>query len=92
MICVQHECIFRLKNRFISLTLQNIIDLTNKGQPVIVGIRDSYYFPNGHILVVRGGDEQDVYLADSSPHDFQKMPRTMFAGMWQGFSALLTPR
>lgn len=74
-----------------ALTLQNIVDLANRGQPVIVGIRDNYYFPNGHILVVRGGDEQNIYLADSSPHDFQRMPRSMFAGMWQGFSAVLTP-
>ncbi len=73
-------------------TLQDIIALGNKGEPVIVGVRDSYYFPGGHIFVVRGGDSQDVYLADSSPANFQRMPLSMFQNMWQGFSAVLTPQ
>jgi hypothetical protein len=75
-----------------ALTLQDILDLSNKGEPVIVSVRDSYYFPNGHILVVRGGDSQYVYLADSSPANFQRMTHSMFLGMWQGFSAVLTPQ
>lgn len=73
-------------------SLQDIVAIANKGQPVIVGIRDSYYFPGGHILVVRGGDGQYVYLADSSPANFQHMSYSMFSGMWQGFSAILTPQ
>lgn len=72
-------------------TLQDIITLGNKGTPVIVGIRDSHYYPGGHIFVVRGGDDQNVYIADSSPANFQHMSRSMFLGMWQGFSAVLTP-
>lgn len=73
-------------------TLRDIVAIANKGQPVIMGVRDGYYFPGGHILVVRGGDSQNVYLADSSPANFQHMSYSMFAGMWQGFSAILTPR
>ena len=73
-------------------TLQDIVAIANKGQPIIVGIRDSYYFPGGHILVLRGGDSQYVYLADSSPANFQRMSYSMFSGMWQGFSAVLTPQ
>jgi hypothetical protein len=73
-------------------TLQDVINTSNEGEPVIVSVRDSYYFPGGHILVVRGGDNQDVYLADSSPANFQSMNRSMFQGMWTGFSAILTPK
>ncbi len=72
-------------------TLQDIITLGNKGMPVIVGVRDNYYYPGGHIFVVLGGDDQNVYIADSSPANFQHMPRSMFLNMWQGFSAVLTP-
>lgn len=75
-----------------SRTLQDIIDISNKGTPVIVGVRDSYYFPGGHIMVVRGGDSQYVYTADSSPANFQRMTRGQFQAMWQGFSAVLTPK
>ncbi len=72
-------------------TLQDLINLGNSGTPVIVGIRDNYYYPGGHIFVVRGGDSQYVYIADSSRANFQRMPYSMFLNMWQGFSAVLTP-
>jgi hypothetical protein len=75
-----------------SLSVQEIVNIANKGTPVIVSVRDIYYFPNGHIFVVRGGDNQYVYIADSSPNNFQRMSYAMFTGMWQGFSAVLTPR
>ena len=73
-------------------TLQNILAISNQGSPVIVSVRDSYYFPGGHIFVVRGGDSNSVYIADSSPHNFQSMTYSTFLAMWQGFSAVLTPR
>ncbi len=72
-------------------TLQDIIALSNSGKPVIVGVRDGYYYPGGHIFVVYGGDNQNVYIADSSRANFQHMSYGMFTGMWQGFSAVLTP-
>ncbi len=72
--------------------LQDLITLGNKGIPVIVSVRDSYYYPGGHVFVVRGGDDQYVYIADSSRANFQRMPHSMFLVMWQGFSAVLTPR
>ena len=75
-----------------SRTLQDLITISNKGSPIIVSVRDSYYYPAGHIFVVRGGDSQYVYIADSSRVDFQRMSEAMFLGMWQGFSAILTPR
>lgn len=73
-------------------TLQQVIDSANSGSPVIVSVRDSFYFPGGHFFVIRGGDSQNVYIADSAPSNFQRMPHTMFVGMWQTFSAVLTPR
>ncbi|MBV9229938.1 MAG: hypothetical protein JOZ18_11545 [Chloroflexi bacterium] len=73
-------------------TLQDLITISNRGAPVIVDVRDSYYYPGGHIFVVRGGDSQYVYIADSSPANFQRMTHAMFLGMWQGFSAVLTPK
>ena len=72
-------------------TLQDLINLGNNGTPVIVGVHDNYYFPGGHIFVVRGGDSQYVYIADSSRANFQRMSYSMFLNMWQGFSAVLTP-
>lgn len=75
-----------------SRTVQDIVATANRGQPVIVSVRDSYYFPGGHIFVVRGGDGQSVYIADSSPGNFQRMSYAMFQGMWQGLSVVLTPR
>jgi ABC-type bacteriocin/lantibiotic exporter with double-glycine peptidase domain len=75
-----------------SRTIQDIVALANKGNPVIVSVRDSYYYPNGHIFVIRGGDDQYVFIADSSPANFQRMSYPMFQGMWQGFSAVLTPQ
>jgi predicted double-glycine peptidase len=73
-------------------SLQDIINISNRGTPVIVGVRDSYNFPGGHIMVVRGGDSKAVYLADSSPGNFTHMSYSSFLGMWQGFSAVVKPR
>jgi hypothetical protein len=73
-------------------TLNDIINLSNKGSPVIVSVRDSFYYPGGHLFVIRGGDSSYVYIADSSPANFKRMTHAMFLGMWQGFSAVLTPQ
>jgi hypothetical protein len=73
-------------------TLQDIIKISNSGAPVIVSVRNAIYYPGGHIFVIHGGDSQYVYIADSSPANFQRMTIPMFLGMWQGFSAVLTPR
>lgn len=66
-------------------TLQDLINVTNKGFPVIVGVP-------GHILVVRGGDSNYVYLIDSAPADRTIMTRQQFAGWWGNFSVELVPR
>lgn len=66
-------------------TLDALISVTNKGFPVIVGIP-------GHILVVRGGDSNYVYLVDSAPANRTSMTHAEFLSMWNNFSVLLTPQ
>jgi len=65
-------------------TLENLILTANKGFPVIVG-------STGHILVVKGGDANFVYLVDSAPPNRQRMTHDQFMSFWNGFSVLITP-
>ena len=66
-------------------TLSDLINITNKGFPVIVGMP-------GHIFVVRGGDSNFVYLADSAPANRRVMTHEEFLAVWDGLSVLLTPK
>ena len=66
-------------------TLQALIYTVNKGFPVIVG-------NPGHIMVVRGGDNNYIYVADSSPADRTVMTHADFMAWWDGFSVVLVPR
>ena len=65
-------------------TIQAVIAIANKGFPVIVGVPD-------HILVVRGGNSNYVYLVDSAPADQTIVTYAEFMNEWNGFSVLLTP-
>lgn len=66
-------------------TLQDLIRVANAGFPVIVGIPD-------HILVVRGGDSNNVYLVDSAPANRKVLSHQQFLALWDNFSVLLTPQ
>jgi hypothetical protein len=66
-------------------TLQDLINVTNRGFPVIVGIP-------GHILVVRGGDSNYVYLVDSAPANRTILTHQQFLNLWDNFSVELVPR
>lgn len=66
-------------------TLKDLINVVNKGFPVIVGMP-------GHIFVVRGGDSNYVYVADSSPANRTVLTYRYFTSIWNGFSVLITPR
>ena len=66
-------------------TLQDVIRVADEGFPVIVGEPD-------HILVVRGGDSNYVYLIDSSPADRTVMTHQEFLSVWVDFSVVLVPR
>jgi hypothetical protein len=65
--------------------LTDLISVANRGAPVIVGIP-------GHIMVVRGGDDTYVYLADSSLANRIQMTHQAFLSNWNNFSVLLTPQ
>jgi hypothetical protein len=71
-------------------TLQQVIDAANSGTPVIVSF-PPYKFAGGHILVVRGGDSNFVYLADSSRLNWTQLSHDRFMQLWGGFSAIMTP-
>lgn len=66
-------------------TLDSLILMANKGFPVIVG-------STGHILVVKGGDANYVYLVDSAPANRQRLTHEQFMSFWNGFSVLITPK
>jgi hypothetical protein len=65
-------------------TLGDLIAVANSGSPVIVG-------SPGHILVVKGGDSNYVYLVDSAPANRTAMTHAQFMAFWDGFSVLLLP-
>jgi hypothetical protein len=65
-------------------TLSALIATANSGHPVIVGIP-------GHILVVKGGDANYVYLVDSAPENRTVMTHEQFMNVWDNFSVLITP-
>jgi hypothetical protein len=54
---------------------------TDKGQPVLVDIRNGK-FPEGHWIVVTGVDENGVRCADSSRYDLTSIPRGEFQRSW----------
>jgi hypothetical protein len=66
-------------------TLQGLILTANKGFPVIIG-------SPGHIMVIKGGDANFVYVADSSPANRTIMTHDQFMNFWDGFSVLVTPK
>lgn len=73
-----------------NLSLNQVIAAANSGTPVIVSFPPET-FPGGHILVVRGGDSNYVYLADSSRLNWTQLTRARFMQLWRGFSAIMTP-
>jgi hypothetical protein len=66
-------------------TLPDLISTVNKGYPVIVG-------NSGHIFVVRGADNANIYIADSSPANHTVMTHAQFLAWWNGFTVVLVPR
>lgn len=73
-----------------NLSLDQVIATANKGTPVIVSFPPARY-AGGHILVVRGGDANNVYLADSSRLNWMQVSRQRFLQLWAGFFAIMTP-
>jgi len=74
-----------------NLSLDNVISVANQGRPVIVGFPPDRY-AGGHLLVVIGGNSNNVFLADSSSYNRQVLSRTQFMQWWEGFYAIVTPK
>ena len=82
---------FGFKTYWLSNTsLDNVIKVANQGHPVIVGFPPALW-SGGHLLVVRGGTSQYVYLADSSRLNMQTMARATFMKYWAGFAVVAMP-
>jgi hypothetical protein len=73
------------------LTLDQVINVANKGTPVIVDFPPAKY-AGGHLLVVTGGNSSTVNLADSSLWNRHSLSRSQFLKWWGGFSAIVTPK
>ena len=74
-----------------SWTLDRVITTANSGKPVIVGFPPDRY-AGGHLLVVTGGDSNDVYLADSSSWNHRVLTHDQFLQWWAGYAAVVTPK
>jgi ABC-type bacteriocin/lantibiotic exporter with double-glycine peptidase domain len=74
-----------------SRTLDQIVALANQGTPVIVAFPPARY-PGGHLLVVTGGDDSQVEVADSSEYNHTSFSRTRFLALWAGFAAVVMPQ
>lgn len=74
-------------------TLTHVIAVANSGKPVIVNWPPDR-FQGGHFVVVTGGNDSTVFLADSSSYNYPSLSRAKFLSFWgePGFSAVLTPR
>jgi hypothetical protein len=72
------------------VSLDQVIAAANSGRPVIVDW-PPYKYEGGHLLVVVGGDNTMVYLADSSRYNRRILSRTQFLQWWAGYAALLKP-
>jgi ABC-type bacteriocin/lantibiotic exporter with double-glycine peptidase domain len=72
-------------------TLNQAIDLANRGTPVIVSFPPERY-PGGHLLVVTGGNQTTVSVADSSIWNIRSFTRPRFLQYWAGFAAVVRPQ
>ena len=60
---------------------ESLKEATDKGQPVLVSIRNGK-FPEGHWIVVTGVDDNGIKCADSSRYDLTSIPRSEFTRSW----------
>jgi hypothetical protein len=72
--------------------LDSLISVANSGWPIIVDFPPSGDWPTGHFLVVTGGDNDTVALADSSPKDFTSISRQQFLRDWGGYAVVVMPK
>lgn len=72
-------------------TLDTVIHTAKQGTPVIVGWPPALW-SGGHLLVVRGGNSQQVELVDSSSYDTKVLSRATFLQRWAGFAVIIEPQ
>jgi hypothetical protein len=72
-------------------SLDAVIKVANDGRPVIVNW-PPHLWAGGHLLVLRGGNDQNVFLADSSGYNYTTMSRARFMQLWVGFAAVVVPK
>ncbi|MBV9690748.1 MAG: hypothetical protein JO202_13695 [Ktedonobacteraceae bacterium] len=72
-------------------SLDDVITIANSGRPIIISFPPSRW-AGGHILVVIGGNKDNVLLADSSRLNMRSMARNIFVKYWVGFAVVVTPR
>jgi len=73
-----------------NLSLDQIIAIANRGKPVIVSWPPDRW-DGGHLLVLTGGNNRIVKLADSSVWNFTSLSRAQFLHYWEGYYAIVTP-
>ena len=71
-------------------SLDTIISIANSGRPVIVSFPPARW-DGGHILIVRGGNKDYVYMADSSRLNMQAFTHDHFMKYWAGFAVVVVP-
>jgi Predicted double-glycine peptidase len=83
---------FGFKSEYLNApTLDSMEQIANQGHPVIINFPPDRW-PGGHLLVLRGGQGGNVYLADSSVLNMQVMARSTFMKYWGGFGAVVYPK
>jgi hypothetical protein len=70
-------------------SVDDLVRIANSGRPIIIDFPPARW-DGGHILVVRGGNQNSVYLADSSRLNMQVMTRQTFLKYWAGWAAIVT--
>lgn len=71
--------------------VNDMVKLGNNGQPVIINFPPDRW-DGGHFLIVRGGNEQSVFLVDSSRLNMQVMSRSTFLKYWTGYALIASPK
>ncbi len=72
--------------------LDSLIAVANNGWPIIIGFPPGQHWPGGHILVVTGGDNNNVYLADSAPSNLPSVTHDRFMQDWGGMALIVMPK
>jgi hypothetical protein len=68
--------------------IDGIVRVANSGSPVVISMRNADW-PNGHILVVTGGDGSHIRVVDSWSTNRTSFSRATFAAQYTGLAAVI---